>query len=279
MSTPRGGDPLDVATDAYYYKPMASFFESFGLRAYLSAGIRFETPVLDVGCGDGTFGAMLRRCAGFEGSFTGIDYDRRAVAKGRRRGSPAYSATLAGDAIRLPFREGSFRTVFCNTTLQGVRAGPDDALREIARVLESGGRLWCTVPTRAHASRYWLARVLNRVGWRSAARLYERRLDRRLGHLHVFDPAGWAAAFERAGLEVERAVGFLPLRLVTPWSVLASTPLRVNGLFSLIPASAVRSTVAGIHRVAFRRTFLETPPHSPPDQCGYVLICARRPPP
>lgn len=114
--------------------------------------------VLDIGCGPGEcvacelddFGASI---------VTAIDFDPRMVDRATRRladyGERVGLAT--GDVTDLPYRDGEFDAVFNFAVLHHVpdwRAG----LREIARVLAAGGRLF----SQDHdvANHDWLSRHL-----------------------------------------------------------------------------------------------------------------------
>lgn len=89
--------------------------------------------VLDAGCGEGRY--LPARGFGID-----LEFARLRVARER-------SVRIAvADVHRLPFGDGTFDTVFANRMLND--AGRiDDALRELRRVLRTGGRL--VVLTRA----------------------------------------------------------------------------------------------------------------------------------
>lgn len=93
--------------------------------------------VLDVGCGDGTYAieAATRGAAA-----TGIDRAPDMIAAARARGAASDARFIEGDALALPFGDGSFDVVVAVTLLCFV---PDaqGAVREMARVLRPGGRL------------------------------------------------------------------------------------------------------------------------------------------
>jgi SAM-dependent methyltransferase len=66
--------------------------------------------------------------------------DRRGEAKWDYGGLDA-----VGDLLRMPFRDGAFDAVLSTETLEHL-TDPADFLRETARVLRPGGRLWLTAP-------------------------------------------------------------------------------------------------------------------------------------
>jgi SAM-dependent methyltransferase len=106
----------------------------------VEAGMR----VLDVGCGPGpTLAAGLRR-TGSSGSVVGVDVSAEMVSTARRlvRG-PNVGFELA-DVCALPFPDGTFDAVTASLCLF-LLGDPEQALREIRRVLHVGGRLGFSV--------------------------------------------------------------------------------------------------------------------------------------
>ena len=90
--------------------------------------------VLDVGCGEGQV-SRLAAAAGAE--VVGVDPSWAQVAEARRRGGgPSY---LRGAAARMPFAAGSFDAVVACLVFEHI-SDVDDAIAEVARVLEPGGR-------------------------------------------------------------------------------------------------------------------------------------------
>lgn len=99
--------------------------------------------MLDVGCGGGANLRRLMERVG-EARVTGIDYSPVSVALSREVNADAIGEgrceVLEGDVGTLPFGDGQFGVV---TAFETVYFWPhvDVALREIRRVLASGGRL------------------------------------------------------------------------------------------------------------------------------------------
>lgn len=98
--------------------------------------------VLDVGAGTGRYRSLFSHC------------DYRAQDLGRYRGTPSgpqreefpYTALdVVSDATAIPVETASFDAVLCTEVLEHV---PDPAavVREIARILRSGGQLFLSAP-------------------------------------------------------------------------------------------------------------------------------------
>jgi ubiquinone/menaquinone biosynthesis C-methylase UbiE len=125
---------------AAVYDRAAAGAEEAGLAALRQRLLaRADGRVLEVGAGTG---ANLRHYGGGVESLTVAEPDsamlRRLERRLRRGGSPA--TVVQAPAERLPFADGTFDTVVSTLVLCGV----DDqrrALRELRRVLRSGGRL------------------------------------------------------------------------------------------------------------------------------------------
>jgi len=119
----------------WLYDPMLAVFEAFGLerwRRWLVAGARGRT--LDIGCGTGRNFPLY----GNETSVLGLDPDRWALRRARRRGPRI--PLVRGSAEQLPFRDGTFDTVVSGLVFCSV-PDPKKGLAEVRRVLRPGGEL------------------------------------------------------------------------------------------------------------------------------------------
>jgi ubiquinone/menaquinone biosynthesis C-methylase UbiE len=94
--------------------------------------------VLDLGCGTGIVARALRERLGGGAKLAGVDVSPKMIAKARSLAPDI--EWHEGDALALPFADGSFDLVLCQQMLQFV---PDrlKAVREMRRVLAPRGRL------------------------------------------------------------------------------------------------------------------------------------------
>jgi len=148
--------------------------------------------LLDLGAGGGrhAFEAMRRGAR-----VTALDYsaadlkDACAVAgamlEAGEVGAEVWAGAVNGDALDLPFPDGSFDRVIVSEVLEHIW-DDERAIVEIVRVLRPGGRVAATVPT------YWPERVC----WA----LNHRYHDTPGGHVRIYRKRELEAKLERAGV-------------------------------------------------------------------------------
>jgi 2-polyprenyl-3-methyl-5-hydroxy-6-metoxy-1,4-benzoquinol methylase len=143
--------------------------------------------VLDVGCGEGHFAAVLAR-AGAE--VVAVDVAAEPLRRALQR-HPGLHTRLVDPEDRLPFEDSSFDAVWSGETIEHV-ADTSRWLSELRRVLRSGGKLLLSTPNHAPLLRLWLA--LNR-------RAFEARFDPRSDHLRFYTRGSLAALLANFGFE------------------------------------------------------------------------------
>lgn len=121
-----------AATDAW---PSVRAARSWTLEQL--AGVPARVPLLDVGCGPGTFGAMSRAAGR-----TTVELDRSAAMLGALRGEHGASPVAVADVERLPLRDASVPVARSERVLQWTDH-PDVGLAELWRVVAPGG--WVAV--------------------------------------------------------------------------------------------------------------------------------------
>jgi SAM-dependent methyltransferase len=162
------------------------------VECLLLSEVELPPPVLDLGCGDGTFAHAL-----FEAPLeAGIDPDRKALRWASKHG--AHRSLVVASGAFLPFRSGAFASVVCNSTLEHI---PDQkaVLQEISRVLAPQGMCVLTVPSDHLLSFHLGCSIARFLHAAALARLYERWIRYVARIYHCDAPQVWQNRLMEAG--------------------------------------------------------------------------------
>ncbi|TRZ74788.1 MAG: class I SAM-dependent methyltransferase [Deltaproteobacteria bacterium] len=152
-------------TDLRYFDQFTSGYTPYRdsdldtmLRTLDHAFEHFKKPrICEIGCASGQFSqALMRRYPGSDMSLTGVDIALNVLSFYPYR-------KICGSAFALPFRDKSFELVCLPATLHHLFP-LEDSLKEVTRVLVSGGVFYCMEPNYLHPHRYFFMRF---------ARLYQ----------------------------------------------------------------------------------------------------------
>ena len=162
---------------------------------YRALDVRSRHRVLDVGCGAGRHSFEALRLGA---RVVSLDIDDVALKHVSQMGAGMIAedqaplgATLfatAGDALRLPFDDGSFDRVIASEVLEHIPAD-ERALGEIYRVVRPGGRIAVSVPRR------WTERVC----WALSSAYH----DAAGGHVRIYSKEEVIAKLTRVGFQVQ----------------------------------------------------------------------------
>jgi SAM-dependent methyltransferase len=128
--------------------------------------------VLDFGCGEGHFAALLSR-AGAE--VVGVDVAEEPLRRARSR-NPGLDLLLVEPEAPLSIEDSSFDMVWVGETIEHI-ADTLGCLSELRRVLRSGGVLLLSTPAHGPLSRLWLG---------LSQRAFRERFDPRSDHLRFY---------------------------------------------------------------------------------------------
>jgi SAM-dependent methyltransferase len=162
------------------------------------ARVPLVAPVLDIGCGDGHFASIAYEPLPID---LGIDVIARDLREAATRPG-VYRSVMLASATALPYADAAINTVISNCVIEHIPDN-DAALREIYRVLRSGGVFATTLPSE-HSPEYSLgATTFRAAGLVSLAHAYGRFFNRISNHYHVYSPEVWRERLSAAGFAVE----------------------------------------------------------------------------
>ena len=246
-------DRVRALLNVYWLRPETALWRACDIRAM--SRFCFESPSLDLGCGDGLFSFL--RAGGslspqfdafrsvtsldrffskvdvydsFDSTFAlevvqppeyridvGLDHKSNLLRKAQPLG--LYLELKVADANgALPFPDASFRTVFSNIVYW--LDDPAAVLREIHRILMPGGKACVLLPnsTLRDFSFYWALHV--RTGDPAFRFLEQLDRGRLAGNIkQVKSSAEWRSLILEAGLEVEEHVQYMARPIVQIWDV------------------------------------------------------------
>jgi SAM-dependent methyltransferase len=169
------------------------------LERYLEAKIfqtlRFERPILDIGCGEGLFAKNVFA----EKIDTGVDLDSRELDRARELDAYEELIQTKGNAIGKP--SGSYKTVFSNSVLEHI---PDiePVFGEVYRLLAPRGKFYVTIPSHLFEKYTVVYQILNGTGLHVVADKYRQFFNKFWRHYHCYEPEKWALLAKKQGFEV-----------------------------------------------------------------------------
>src|SRR5262249_36501359 len=96
--------------------------------------------ILDAGCGNGRYTRFLLREADPDALITAFALSQRMLKRARNRLRSPRVTHVAADLTRLPYPDALFDAAICGWVLEHL-PDPIPGLRELARVLQPGGKL------------------------------------------------------------------------------------------------------------------------------------------
>lgn len=174
--------------------------------------------VLDLGCGTGIHTRAVAELADW---VVGIDVSHRLVRKAWIKLREARGSVLVGDAARLPFRDASFDAVLSYGEPLSHIEDPVAVLRELSRVVRTGGRIVLSVDNEWNARtllnpRRFLEAAASRGGAVREWRFHDDGGRPVRLALKTFTHAELTGLLERSGFRVEDVAGIHVLTLLVP---------------------------------------------------------------
>jgi SAM-dependent methyltransferase len=190
MAEEGGNEPLVELVGSCAW-PSEAYWRSFELAVL--EGQDFLRPLLEIGCGDGAFTALLGICVD-----DGVDLNLRAVERARER-SETYDAVHCMDIME--FRDktkGLYATIFANSVFEHI-SDVEPVVRACLRLLKPSGRLIFTVPLVAMNQNLLIG-----------SQWYAEFRRRQLQHRNLWSADEWRAALHAVGFVEIETLPYLP---------------------------------------------------------------------
>jgi SAM-dependent methyltransferase len=271
-------DSLEITTKHYYYKPVQAFFRALEIHEYLKTGLRLKPLVMDLGCGDGTFGSMLQESGIVNSIRISLDFSLRDIMRGKKKNE--LQGGIQADVRNVPLKNGALSSVFSNGVICCLRSENDidNAFFEVHRVLQDQGLFLVSVPTVYFNDNLLWPKILTKIGMHKIASNYLLRLNRRLTHEHTFQEAEWRAKLETAGFSIEHVRYYFTPRQAYWWNILSLRFLQVFAILQMLGFRLAQQS-ARFQKMIFRPVFeqeLSVPQAQKQPTAGYLLLVARK---
>lgn len=201
---------LKRSLEQFYYNPSQALWRA--TEAELYSELRLISPILDIGCGDGSF---AKAAFDFKIDYA-CDIARSDIKAAKESGM--YSNCIVSDACGLPFRDGCFETVFSNCVLEHIPK-VDLVLDEVSRVLRSGGAFIFSVPSDKFWENAFLYNLLKRINL-GLAESFRERTDRRLAHFHYCGAEEWEKKLLERGIQLIEVKSYMSKSKQRVWELI-----------------------------------------------------------
>src|SRR5712691_2122802 len=192
----------DAISQVYPHVPSLCTWRAWEYAAYQRYTL--PEPVLDVGCGDGSFFRLvwpqLR-------DVVGVDMDA-SVADGARR-SGVYREVHVAPAHQLPVLPESFASAFANCSLEHMDNLPA-VLESICRSIRLGGPFLFSVVTEKFLEWATLPLLVDQIGELQRARALQVAYEAYHHLVNPLPPQVWREQLEKAGFEVVEHIPIVP---------------------------------------------------------------------
>jgi SAM-dependent methyltransferase len=206
---------------AYFDTSLAhSFWRAQELSLFKRASVSFERPILDFGCGDGSFSACILKCVEY-----GVDIDRAALSVAKGYG--IYQRLLTFEEMMTELPESSVAAVFSCSVLEHT-ADLRACIREIARVLKRGGRFHFSVPSPGLTEQ--MTELIDKS--------FAETVNSFMFHRNLLPEVEWRALLKEHDLQVERCESFQGIEFTRQYFCLSL--LGSRGVGQLPGLAAVR---------------------------------------
>lgn len=191
--------------------PSFALWRAVELRLLNKEIHHLDRPLLDLGCGEGSFGSLFFNKIKVD---VGIDNDKDAVELARK--ISVYEKIELMDACNMSFMDKSFKTVFSNCVFEHIPCYKD-AVKEVYRILQPHGMFLLTVPSENYHKYLYHYKNYIKMGRDDKAQEYIKKNDLRHAHYYYMSPEQWKALLSETGFKEITISYYLPEEVFSKW--------------------------------------------------------------
>ena len=247
---------------------------------YIKSNIKFEEPIVELGCGNGIFSIMLVECSIIEKVDFAIDYDLEALKEAKSRQN---WFTLRGDITNLPLKNNSISSIYSNGVICCLKSknasGVRNVLKESSRVLKDDGLIIMTVATPWFIKNLSTVKILKKLRLHSLSFRYIKSFEERLTHHHVIDEKDWRKKFDDVGFYVEGTRYFFTPRQGFVYGILSLQIFLFFGIFKFSCFNWSMKIIGNFLKAMFKPIIKKEQNLSnelKSEKAGYILFILRK---
>lgn len=178
--------------------PSSALFRSIELKQIygLCKDIEFQSPSLDIGCGDGKISSLLFNNKFSYGVDNGEANDYQIAIKKNR-----YKKVILEDAQKLSLDNNSINFVFSNSVIEHI-PNIKAVIKEVSRVLNRDGYFVFTTPSKYFREYIKVSTILEKIGLNWINTSYSKITNNKLNHYHLYDVNYYKKLLHQYNLEV-----------------------------------------------------------------------------
>jgi len=163
----------------------------------------FVYPLLDLGCGDGSFLSMVFNSPSKEGKTRGELYglDVSAVACQNAENSGLYKEVVCAPSDKSSFPANKFKMIVSNCVIEHIPK-VEETIGEANRILEPGGLLFFTTHSDFYSKQLFYYAFFEKIGLKFLAELYAKFVNHIFKHHNLFSKEKWESILVNHGFEV-----------------------------------------------------------------------------
>jgi ubiquinone/menaquinone biosynthesis C-methylase UbiE len=188
--------------------------------------IPIESPVLDLGCGDGHFAHVTFKNL----QMIGVDSQHTTLVEARKTNS--YQELIHSTGQNLPFKAGVFKTCISNSVLEHIE-DIEPVLQQVARILEPNGLFVFCVPNQNFTKNLSIAMFFEKMRLNFIANSYRVFFNRISRHFHCDSELLWEKRLKKAGFSIiDQWEYFSPAALrALEWGHYLGFPYLISKMF------------------------------------------------
>lgn len=182
-----------------------------------------DSPILDLGCGDGHFSARTFK----RFPVLGIDSSIKELQKANR--FQFFTNLICCRGGNLPFIQETYASVISNSVLEHI-SDVDSVIREAYRILKSDGKFFLTVPNNNFSEKLSIAVLFGRLGLPKISGFYQKWFNMISRHYHTDPCEMWEKRLINAGFKVIEKYNYFPPKYLTilEWGHYLGLPSLIN---------------------------------------------------